>query len=362
MIDVVVEEIEEDNVIQIVTDNAANYKVAGEMLMQTRNKLYLTHCAAHCLDLMLEDLEKKVSVHEETIPKVCLYENKEALIRMFTSKEWKWSRCAKLRDGKAIEDVVLDKFFWKNIVISLRGAIPLIEVLRLVDSDQKPVIGLIYEVVDQAKEEIQKNFNGVNKSYKPIWNMIGDRWDKMLHRSLHVAAYYLNPQMHHDPRFKADIEVKKGLMNCLTKMVGDPEEQAKIEVQMHDFKKQLEYFGTKFAKQTLEKSTLTDWWDSVGFEYCPKKGRRTFEVEFDDLGSDDDWLMDEDGDIEISDEDFIQMNQKQIQEDNIFVHDLEDEHDGRIDENEFDDNFEDENKDGGDNEDNDDPLSDYDQL
>lgn len=50
--------------------------------------------------------------------------------------------------------------------------------------------------------------------------------------------------------------------------MGDPEEQAKIEVQMHDFKKQLEYFGTKFAKQTLEKSTLTDWWDSVGFE-CP---------------------------------------------------------------------------------------------
>lgn len=69
MVDVVVEEIEEDNVVQVVTDNAANYKVVGEMLMQTRNKLYWTHCAAHCLDLMLEDLEKKVSVHEETIPK-----------------------------------------------------------------------------------------------------------------------------------------------------------------------------------------------------------------------------------------------------------------------------------------------------
>ncbi|KAI5441222.1 hypothetical protein KIW84_010614, partial [Lathyrus oleraceus] len=78
------------------------------------------------------------------------------------------------------------------------------------------------------------------------------------------------------------------------------------------------------------------------------KGRRTFEIEFDDLGSDDDWLMDEDGDIEISDEDFIQMNQEQIQEDDIFVHDLEDEHDGGIDENEFDDDFEDENEYEGD--------------
>ena len=207
MIDVVVEEVGEDNVVQVVTDNAANYKASSEILMRKRNKLYWTPCAAHCLDLMLEDLEKKISVHEETIPKGkkittfiysrtslisilhhhtknkdlvrpgatrfatsyltlgCLYENKEALIRMFTSKEWKLSKCAKLRDGKAIEDVVLDKSFWKNIVVCLRGATPLIKVLRLVDSDQKPAMGLIYEAMDQAKEEIQKNFNGVKKRY-----------------------------------------------------------------------------------------------------------------------------------------------------------------------------------------------------
>jgi len=39
----------------------------------------------------------------------------------------------------------------------------LIEVLRLVDSDQKPVMGFIYEAMDQAKEKIQKAFNGVKK-------------------------------------------------------------------------------------------------------------------------------------------------------------------------------------------------------
>jgi hypothetical protein len=94
----------------------------------------------------------------------------------------------------------------------------------------------------------------------------------MLHRPLHAAAYYLNPQMHYDSRFKADIEVRKGLMDCLTKMVDDPEEQAKIEVQMHDFKKQLGYFGTELARRTLEKSTPADWWDSIGFE-CPELQR-----------------------------------------------------------------------------------------
>ncbi|KAI5439756.1 hypothetical protein KIW84_025221 [Lathyrus oleraceus] len=140
MIDVVVEEVGEDNVVQVVIDNAENYKVVGEMLMRKRNKLYWTPCIAHCLDLMLEDLEKKISIHEETIPKGCLYENKKAFIRMFTSKEWKSSKCAKLRDGKTIEDVGLDKKNWKNVVLCLRSATPLIKVLRLVDSDQKPTM------------------------------------------------------------------------------------------------------------------------------------------------------------------------------------------------------------------------------
>ena len=59
MLDEVVEEIGEENVVQVVTDNAANYKAAGQMLMEKRRKLYWTPCAAHCIDLMLEDFEKK---------------------------------------------------------------------------------------------------------------------------------------------------------------------------------------------------------------------------------------------------------------------------------------------------------------
>ncbi|WOL01050.1 hypothetical protein Cni_G09763 [Canna indica] len=42
----------EKNVVQVVTDNAANYKAVGEMLMQQRNILYWTPCAAHCIDLI----------------------------------------------------------------------------------------------------------------------------------------------------------------------------------------------------------------------------------------------------------------------------------------------------------------------
>ncbi|KAE8703419.1 hypothetical protein F3Y22_tig00110469pilonHSYRG00008 [Hibiscus syriacus] len=58
MLDDMVEEIGEENVLQVVTDNASNYVKAGMMLEATRAHLYWTPCAAHCIDLMLEDIGK----------------------------------------------------------------------------------------------------------------------------------------------------------------------------------------------------------------------------------------------------------------------------------------------------------------
>jgi len=69
MLDVIVEKVEEENVLQVVTDNAANYKVVGEMLIEKRKGLYWIPCAAHCIDFILEDFEKKLKVHSTTITK-----------------------------------------------------------------------------------------------------------------------------------------------------------------------------------------------------------------------------------------------------------------------------------------------------
>ena len=205
MVDDIVEEVGEEDVIQIVTDNAANYKAAGELLMQKRKKLYWTPCAAHCIDLMLEDFEKKIPLHHDTIAngkKIttyiysrtglisllhkysegkdlirpantrfatsyltlgCLNDNRGSLIKMFTSSEWQSSQFAKTRDGGLVENLIMDKGFWKSILNCLRGALPLIKVLRMVDSYEKPAMGFIYEEMDIAKEKLQNLFNGVSK-------------------------------------------------------------------------------------------------------------------------------------------------------------------------------------------------------
>ncbi|KAL2938628.1 Protein disulfide-isomerase TMX3 [Bienertia sinuspersici] len=51
-------EIGEDKVVQLVTDNEAVIKAGGKRLMEEFPHLYWTACAAHCLDLLLEDIGK----------------------------------------------------------------------------------------------------------------------------------------------------------------------------------------------------------------------------------------------------------------------------------------------------------------
>jgi len=48
----------EDNIVQVVTDNASNCFRASELLMEHFPKLFWTPCVAHCIDLALHDIGK----------------------------------------------------------------------------------------------------------------------------------------------------------------------------------------------------------------------------------------------------------------------------------------------------------------
>jgi len=54
----VVEDVGVANVVQVITDNAANYVAAGRLLCAKYPTIFWTPCAAHCIDLMLEDIGK----------------------------------------------------------------------------------------------------------------------------------------------------------------------------------------------------------------------------------------------------------------------------------------------------------------
>jgi hypothetical protein len=51
-----IEEIGKEKVVQVITDNGANYNAGGRVLMERFPSLFWSPCVAHCLDLMLEDI------------------------------------------------------------------------------------------------------------------------------------------------------------------------------------------------------------------------------------------------------------------------------------------------------------------
>ena len=65
-----------------------------------------------------------------------------------------------IRDQRIVLDI---RGFWQSVVIYLKAALPLVKVLRMVDSDENPSMGFIYEAMAQAKNQIKRNFNDVEK-------------------------------------------------------------------------------------------------------------------------------------------------------------------------------------------------------
>lgn len=77
----------------------------------------------------------------------------------------------------------------------------------------------------------------------------------MLTHPLHAAGYYLNPQSHYSPDFHSDVVIKRGLYECISKMISDKHEREKIDLQMDVFKHARGLFGLENAILTRNKKS-----------------------------------------------------------------------------------------------------------
>ena len=91
--------------------------------------------------------------------------------------------------------MLFDPNFWSHVGFCIKTTLPLVCVLREVDLKERPAMSYFHELMELAKENITFNCGGVERKYSPIWRKIDARWTPQLHRPLHVAGYYLNPQL-----------------------------------------------------------------------------------------------------------------------------------------------------------------------
>jgi len=59
---------------------------------------------------------------------------------------------------------------------------------------------------------------------------------------------------------------KRGMYDCLERLVGDIDEVSKIDVQIQSFKSKFGFFGSQIAQHALKTKTPSQWWESYGEE------------------------------------------------------------------------------------------------
>lgn len=214
------------------------------MLEAQYEHMFWTPCAAHCLDLMLEDIGRLPGILTTIKKSIALsgyiynhikalnlmrcftnaellrpaktrfatsfltldsiHKQKNNLRKMVLSNEWKTYKeelpKGESKKAKVVEQYIISAQYWNGVVYALKATRALVKVLRLADSEKKPAMGYIYEAMDMAKERIKEEFDGNHNKYDIIYEIIDKRWESQLHKPLHAAGFFLNPAFYYrDP-------------------------------------------------------------------------------------------------------------------------------------------------------------------
>ncbi|XP_039118001.1 uncharacterized protein LOC120253856 [Dioscorea cayenensis subsp. rotundata] len=294
----IIEMVGPKNVVHMVTDNGANYKAAGRKIREKYVDIYWSPCAAHSINLIMKDIAEMPTVHSlailaskitvfvynhkwvlnwlRTQPKwtkiihpgatrfattfialKSLHDHKDYLQSLVVSSDFK--KLLNVPKGREVKQIVLDENFWRNCLIMVKIMGPLIRLLRICDSDEKPAMGYVYDGIYRARKGIKELFKGKKHLYKPYTSIIKERWHRTLRTGIHVLAYWLNPAFQfHEHNLCQKLEVQRGILDVIEQQTlfkaSDLMEEMKI------FRERQKTFTRPLALSTSKTTTPDEWW------------------------------------------------------------------------------------------------------
>lgn len=194
-----------------------------------------------------------------------IHTHQDSLRKLFQCQEWTTSKWAKEAGGKKAAHTVLMPTFWNSVLNTLKLTAPLVHVLRLVDSEKKPAMGYIYEAMDRAQEAIAKAFKGNVAKYSDVFELIDKRWECQLHRPLHAAGYFLNPEFYYGNQEDAGCEeVTEGLYKVIRRLIPIVNDQDKVMDELALYKNAEGLFGNQMAIRHRKSKAPAEWWGFYG--------------------------------------------------------------------------------------------------
>ena len=119
----------------------------------------------------------------------CLYKFRNQRWKMFTSDAWNNMTVSSTPIGEEIAAIVLDNKFWKYVEYIFKCYESLVMLLCLVDSEDKPAMGYLYEAMNRAELAIQRRLKN-KEEYMPYLRVIDRRWEIQMQSPLHTAAFF----------------------------------------------------------------------------------------------------------------------------------------------------------------------------
>ncbi|XP_026398600.1 uncharacterized protein LOC113294418 [Papaver somniferum] len=242
-------------------------------------KRFVTYNYAHfqVLDLIREMTGKK-ELHRSAKTRFgtqyytldSLLEHKNALQMMFVNEKWTQSSVAKEVVGKMIVKIVASGAFWAHCDFSCKVLKPLVDVVRMVDIELKPTIGVIYEVMRLAREKLQIKFREDKGTLDKIMAIINERWEDQLDHPLHAATWYLNPFIFYKisqeemDNISKYAKLKRGLLNAMENLKTDNNEHDKAIKQLRLYSDAYGALGTRAEVRSRDTTTPYDWWITYG--------------------------------------------------------------------------------------------------
>ncbi|KAL4195268.1 hypothetical protein AMTRI_Chr05g72490 [Amborella trichopoda] len=235
----ILDEVGPENMVQVVTDNVANYRKTCLLLIERIPNIYWILCANHCVNLMLKNIGKLKRI------KNCILKCK--LITIFIYNHMYLN--ALMREHRKREILRDNESTWKGVIELL------VQVLRLVDSDDKLAMWFLFDANSHAREAIVQNNIWIDE----ILAIVDRRWRDQLHRDIHTAGFFLNPHNLYSNATLDDPYIMEGVRNCIYRFEPNHDIQMKYMAQWIHTPRQNRLNTQKLYNLVQIRKTPTDY-------------------------------------------------------------------------------------------------------
>ncbi|GMJ08624.1 hypothetical protein like AT4G15020 [Hibiscus trionum] len=319
-----IEEAGPSNVLQIVTDNAANCKAAGKEIEEVHKHIFWSPCVVHTLNLICKDFAATFLWMSETYKKgkdiVKYFLNHEKANAIFKSQsDLELLKVAKTRFashylllkrlsccrealatttvlrcwrewvnsgdehtkalGKEVTSTIIDDEFWEEVENILVITQPIYSMIRFADGEGEKM-GEIYEKMDcmigEIRDPLINNKHAVD--YMKMEEILVSRWEKM-NITMHCLGFALNPFFYDSKYLNAkapgevprrapnqDREIVAEVLKAFDRIGEDENEKAELRKQLAKFQNKQGMFGTTYARIDATTMSPISWWSTYGSE------------------------------------------------------------------------------------------------